>query len=199
LKHVFVESNFIIELARPFAGPDAGKLFGRQGADVQLHVPWAAVVESKRTLGRIIREDLGFDDTMQKFGARQLKSALITTDELKVLQRFAKMTSLAREDALKKIGADVDGAVAKMSVIEPTKEVILKTLSIYQVKSLQPFDEMIMGAVLTRAEELVRNGATDLFFCNLNKKDFDPTNRPELAAEYADRSMTYLSGFKVPN
>jgi Mg2+ and Co2+ transporter CorA len=90
---------------------------------------------------------------------------------------------------LGRIGAQVDDFVATMRVIEPTKDVILKTLSMYQVKSLQPFDEMIMGAVLTRAEELVQRGEADLYFCNLNKKDFDPTNRPELAAEYDGRKM----------
>lgn len=198
MKHVFVESNFVIELLRPFAGPDAAKLFARQGADVQLHIPWAAVVESKRTLGRLIAEDLGFDGTMLKFGVIQLKNAGITKDEMKVLQKFGKMTKSAREKALKNASSAVDAAVGKMTLIEPTKDVITKTLAMYQVKSLQPFDEMIMGAVLTRAADLAKTGATSLFFCNLNKDDFDPTNRPQLAAEYAASKVTYLPSFKVP-
>jgi hypothetical protein len=44
----------------------------------------------------------------------------------------------------------------------------------------------------------VQSGEADLFFCNLNTKHFDPTNRPELAAEYDGPKMRYLSGFRVP-
>lgn len=49
-------SNFIVEL-RPFSGPDAARSYARHGGDVQLHLPWAPVVESKRTLNRIIAAD----------------------------------------------------------------------------------------------------------------------------------------------
>jgi len=41
-------------------------------------------------------------------------------------------------------------------------------------------------------------GKTDIFFCNLNKNDFDPVNRPSLAAEYAACGIAYRSDFKVP-
>jgi hypothetical protein len=198
LKHVFVETNFIVEVVRPSPSPDALKLLGRQGKDVELHVPWAALVESKRTLERIIREDLGFDAPMLKRAARELKAAAISKDEMRILQQFVARTKGDREKALKAIAKDVDAAAAKMSMIEPSKEVIAKTLSLYQVKSLPPFDEMIMGAVLTRAETLWRKGETALYFCNLNKDDFDPTNRPTLTAEYASCGLTYLPSFRVP-
>jgi hypothetical protein len=42
----------------------------------------------------------------------------------------------------------VDAAVARMRVIEPSKEVVTKVLNLYEIKSLPPFDEMAMGAVL---------------------------------------------------
>jgi hypothetical protein len=198
LKHVFVETNFIIELVRPLPGPDAEKLFARQGADVRLHLPWASVVEAKRTLDRIIREDLGFDDSMQRFGVRRFRAGSLSQDEKKVLDHFATIAKAARETALKSIGSDVDAKVAKMELIEPTKGVITKTLSIYPIKSLPPFDEMIMGAVLTKAYDLLQSGETDLYFCNLNKKDFDPTNRSQLEAEYKACGLKYLPTFKVP-
>jgi len=37
-----------------------------------------------------------------------------------------------------------------------------------------------------------------LFFCSLNKKDFDPQNRPTLDAEYSACGLTYLTTFQVP-
>jgi hypothetical protein len=55
-----------------------------------------------------------------------------------------------------------------------------------------------MGAVLVKAEELHHRGEGELFFCNLNKNDFDPDNKPTLAAEYQRLGIRYQSSFKIP-
>ncbi len=198
MKHVFVETNFLIDLVRPFTGHDAVRLFGRRTTDVRLYVPWVSVVECKRTLDRIIQEDLGFADAMQKFGVRQFLDKKITTDDKQVLDALAASASIARAQALNAISATVDAAIADMEVIEPTREVVQTTLAMYPIKSLQPFDEMVLGAVVTRARQLREGGTAGLFFCNLNKKDFDPKNRPTLNAEYAACGLTYLASFQVP-
>jgi hypothetical protein len=44
----------------------------------------------------------------------------------------------------------------------------------------------------------VAEAKRDLFFCNLNKKDFDPTNRPTLELEYTACGLKYLATFHVP-
>jgi hypothetical protein len=69
VKHVFVETNFLVDLLRPLPSADAEALFERfQRGELQLYVPWASVSEAKRTLDRIMADDLGFDHKMLSFG-----------------------------------------------------------------------------------------------------------------------------------
>lgn len=198
MKHVFVETNFIIELVRPFAAAEAHRLASRNGVDVVLHVPWVSIVESKRTLDRIVSEDLGFEHSMKQFAVRERVANRLSKEEMNFLNDFADRTKNARALALGAIATDVDKVVAAMNVIEPSRDVVEKTLAIYPIKSLPPFDEMVMGAVLSRAEELVKSGERDFYFCNLNTKDFDPTNRPTLRSEYQRLTISYLASFRVP-
>ncbi|WP_433929123.1 hypothetical protein AB3662_36500 [Sorangium cellulosum] len=96
------------------------------------------------------------------------------------------------------VEARVNGAVAKMSVIPPSPGVVATTMALYPVKSLPPFDEMVLGAVLFRAQELFNNGERVLYFCNANIRDFGPTSGNALGAADAACGLQYLSDFKVP-
>jgi hypothetical protein len=198
LKHVFVETNFLIEVARPNAGSAAQKLLARaRDQELTLHVPWVAVAESKRTLDRKINEDLGFSDAMLKFVVREFLAGAITKEEKKVVDEIKRRASEARAAALKGIASAIDAVVADMSVIEPDKDVVAKTLAVFTVKSLKPFDEMVLRAVLTKATELHSSGETELTFCNLDKSDFDPTNQPKLAVEYKACGLTFVTSFDL--
>lgn len=157
----------------------------------------AAVVESKRTLNRIIRDDLGFDASLLKFAGREFRDQHLSLEDKQAIDRLAKRLEAQRSKAIRELSQDVDAAVEQMSVIEPSKTVVTKTLELYQVKSLPPFDEMIMGAVLVTAEELLGSGERNCYFCNKNKKDFAPDKSPSLAAEYERLTITYLPDFKV--
>jgi hypothetical protein len=198
MKHVFVETNFIIELVRPFPGDEAVKLHRRAGDDVTLYVPWVSIAEAKRTLTRIINEDLGFTGSMTKFAVREFVGGRLSSSDKPILDGLAARAAAARTGALESISERVDAAVEVMEVIPPSEDVVRKTLSIYTIKSLSPFDEMIMGAVLAKAEELEKRGEQELFFCNLNKKDFAPDNTPRLDAEYKSLNITYQASFKIP-
>lgn len=73
MKHVFVETNFLVDPLRPFPSKDAGALFARNdGVDLRLYIPWRSQSEAWRTLSdRIVREDPGFTDAMMKFAVRR--------------------------------------------------------------------------------------------------------------------------------
>ncbi len=201
MKHVFVETNFLIEVARPNPGRDAQQLLARatsSAPDVRLYLPWVSAAEARRTMERIVREDLGFDEPMMKFGVRAFQQGSITAAEKQVLDRVAVQARRARSSALTSLSQSLDAVVRVTEVIEPSRAVVQRTLGLYPVKALPPFDEMVLGAVLTRAAELHHAGASPLFFCNLNKKDFDSQNRPELAAEYSACGLTFLASFVIP-
>ena len=68
MKHVFVETNFLISLLRPFPAQDALDLFARNdGVNLRLYIPWCSQAEARRTLTDIIKADLGFTDMMMQF------------------------------------------------------------------------------------------------------------------------------------
>jgi hypothetical protein len=168
------------------------------GTDVALYVPWVALAEARRTLDRIVREDLGFTDTMERFARQEFLGNRLSGADKRIVDGFAKSAAAARAAAIQRVEADVNALAAKAEIIEPTKPVITKTLTVFRVKTLKPFDEMVLGAVLTKAADLKAAGETDIFFCDLNTKDFNPTNRPDLAAEYTAAGITYKPSFVVP-
>lgn len=205
VKQVFVETNFLIGVARPCPQEAAVKLLSRHGKDLALHIPWCSLPEAKRTLRRIIDDDLGFDQSMLKFAVHSLKPAGELKD-LGTLTDFAKRVRTARRLAKAGIEAQVDRVAKTMNIIPPSASVVDETLKIWKVKDLPPFDEMILGTVLARAAELYQQGEREIYFCNLNKSDFSPYDkggmaitRPTLDIEYARCGITYLSSFDVPN
>jgi hypothetical protein len=195
VKHVFVETNFFIDVLRPFPKREAEWLLTRHGVDVTLHVPWCSITEAKRTLKRIILEDLGFAD-----GAGRLHRRLQEQqrDDRRAVQDFIKAARELRREALYDFVLRIDGLAARLSVIAPSPAVVERTMAIFPVKSLPPFDEMVLGAVLTHAGELHAGGAKDLFFCDLNTKDFEPGGENDLANAYAGVALQYLDSFNVP-
>lgn len=204
MKHIFLETNFLISVTRPCPQKSAERLLQRNGQDATLYVPWCSVTEARRTLYRIIDDDLGFDQVMMKFAVRERLSA---TDRAthRVLDNFAKRAREARRVAKANVNATVDRVVNALHVIPPSSDVIAETLRIWAVKMLPPFDEMVLGAVMAKAAELYRSGERELFFCNLNKSDFSPLDsggmavtRPSLEVEYAKYGLKYLSSFDVP-
>lgn len=202
MKHVFVETNFLIELLRPFPSKEAGtfavRLLNRaDSGELTLHLPWCSVVEAKRTLSDKIREDLGFIDTMMQFVVAAFTTGTARFDKREI-DKLKTQAEAARKKAYSTVKQRVDEVAAKTSLVRPTEAVINRTLQIFEVKSLKPFDEMVLGAVLQKASELYADGYRDLWFCNLNKNDFKPSGLPVLDDEYKACGLRYLDSFDVP-
>jgi len=208
VKHVFIETNYLVEVARPLPrNREAPRLLERcRRGELELHVPWCAITETRRTLERIIHEDLGFDTQAVRFAAKALLAnrARFSEQQKQTIEDFAQIVRTDRRLAIDSVDATVDGVVAIMDIIPPSPAVVARTLRIWNVKKLPPFDEMVMGAVLARAAELHAAGEREMYFCNLNKSDFSPfsadglVSRPELEAEYAACGLRYLPSFEVP-
>lgn len=199
MKHVFVETNFFVDVLRPFPKPEAELLLNRHGVDVTLYVPWCSIVEAKRTIERIIREDLAFADDAGRF-SRQLQTQHRGNPPVDLTQvgDFIALARTMRREALFNFVGRVDGLAGQLTLIPPSHAVVQRTLEMFPIKSLPPFDEMVLGAVLAHAETLHARGETELFFCNLNTKDFEPTTGNNLTNAYAASGLRYLDSFRVP-
>lgn len=202
MKYVFVETNFIVDVLRPFPRQDPERLLARHGKDVTLHVPWCCAAEAQRTLNRIIREDLAFIDGAGKFlgqtmslpAGRGRPDASFAAG----IQEFIRRGRASRTQALFDYPTRIEALMRSLSVIEPSPAVIARTLGVFPIKALTPFDEMVLGAVLEQAGALHAAGESAIYFCNLNKNDFAPTTGNELAAAYATAGIQYLDSFVVP-
>jgi len=155
MKHVFVETNFLIDLLRPFPSKDAERLFARNdGITLRLYIPWCSQSEAWRTLNdRILKEDLGFTEAMMKFAVQRWRADR-TLFDMKEVQKVEALAKASRSAALTSLEQRLQDAMAKMERIDPTPPVIARTLQVFKVKSLKPFDEMVLGAVLSKATDL---------------------------------------------
>ncbi|MGD0679699.1 MAG: hypothetical protein ABSC94_30295 [Polyangiaceae bacterium] len=109
-----------------------------------------------------------------------------------------KAKALAEEDrrvAVRTIDQRITDTVASMTRIDPSADVVTRTLQVFAVKALKPFDEMVLGAVLTKATELYAAGERELF-CEL---DGDlAIQHPPLVNEYAACGLAVRHDFDVP-
>jgi predicted nucleic acid-binding protein len=203
VKHVFIETNFLIDVLRPLPNAQAEGLLSRQAAgELRLYVPWSSIGEARRTLDRIIREDLGFVDRMMEFSVREFlanrDAGRPPSFEKKEIDKLKALAERAKGDANQTKNARVDALVAKLAVIEPSRAVVERTLQLFGAKSLKPFDEMALGAVLARAQELYDKGERELHFCTLDKGDLGPSpDRPNLTAAYAACGLAFHRDFKL--
>lgn len=197
MKHVFVETNFLVDLLRPFPSQDAVNLFARNdGVNLRLYIPWCSQSEAWRTLtDRIITEDLGFAKAMMKFALRRWLAdrSLFNKQEI---EKVRDLADIDRTNALTSVEQRIQDAVARMERIDPSTTVVSRTLQIFKVKSLKPFDEMVLGAVLAKATELYAANERDLHFCEL---DGDlASQHPPLISEYQSCGLTVRRDFRVP-
>lgn len=158
MKHVLVETNFFVDVLRPFPTFEAQQLLDRHGVDVTLYVPWCSITEAKRTMNRIVREDLAFVDGAGRFSRRLHRQdhANVPVD-LGAVRAFIELARTLRREALFDIVAKVDTLAARTTVIPPSQAVVQRTLTLFPIKSLLPFDEMVLGAVLAQARSAPRS------------------------------------------
>jgi len=79
---------------------------------------------------------------MLAHAVRCVRDGTLSKTDHKVLDTFAKRAAKAQYEQVSTIEARVDEIAKKLEVIEPDKDVVAKTLSLFPIKSLPPFDEM---------------------------------------------------------
>jgi hypothetical protein len=193
-KHVFVETNFLIDLLRPMQSQSVNDLFVRHGQDLYLYIPWCCQSEAARTLDRIIDDDFSFIKNMMTFSQKlHLPS---NPQGMKPFHDLKRWVEPQQRQAKKDYLNNIRETCQKISIIEPMPNVINKTLTIFQKKLLAPFDEMILGAVLAHAAYLRQlDSNAIIYFATLNKRDFGTES---LLREYASVGIQYIEKFDIP-
>ncbi len=199
MKRVYVETNFLVDLLRPFPGREALELNERhQNGELRLSVPWCALKEAQRTFERVIRDDVGFEDLAGRAWAQifQADSTRWKTHGSAVTDFIDAVRDL-RVTALGSIGSRLRSFASSVDVIPPSERATDFTLRLSRRKELKPFDEAILGCILADAQERKEKGEGDFLFCTTDK-DLRPTADNGLGAEYDALGIRFRPGFALP-
>lgn len=119
MKHVFVETNFLIAAARPDSDPSAVGLLERaRNGGLVVHLPWCCRAEAARTLDTKINEDLGFERLMAR---RALRERDKDPELHAVVQRFAAMLREERRLAKADVTGALDRVLGSLQIIPPPR------------------------------------------------------------------------------
>jgi hypothetical protein len=172
MKHVFVETNWVVDWAGPahHQVPAAVELYTRAGhGDVTLHIPSVCIHEARHPINR--RKPRHEADAIRSFLPFAIDRGLVTTtqaDDMRVvLNKFeaavsGELGAISQRLTDLRVAPGVDVFALDDEMLE--RAMVLTTLDL----DLQPFDQAILAAILVRAERLVATGVDRLVFCELD-------------------------------
>jgi hypothetical protein len=189
LSHVFVETNWVVDLVAPAASrnPGARELFERsKRGELVLHVPAIALSEAHKVVReRSLRADLenirAFVRDRREAGEIDEGAASTTFD---LLSKFQQHVANEKHQAPRRIAALLEERM--LDVFALNEQMLARSIEIAAETALelQSFDLAILSAVLVRGAALHAAGS-EVSFCTLDAHlqpwDRNGASRPELA------------------
>lgn len=201
MKHVFVETNWVVDCCAPAHQRSLAAtrlLEGATAGTFTLHLPAPCLAEA-RTVIRVkfqpreadrLREYLKWAKANGHVDAGQVGAVRRVLEQFEQLVKRDLDNLETRLEGLKRErGLDVfalNGNMLARSVALTTEKFDLK-----------PFDNSILAAILVRADELAKEGAVDLAFCELDGDlqpwDKNGNSKPVLTGLY-DAARVWVYG-----
>ena len=205
MRHVFVETNWLVTLAAPARHPppasvDLLESAGRGG--IRIYIPGCCISEAKKTIRQKFQpkeadrlrgfiewavEKTHLDDETAK-SARVMLSSFeghVRSELSNLNEKLLDITKAAGVEVL-----PLDGPVLDTSLALYFKEI-----------ELGEFDRAVLAAVLTKGRSLRDSGEGDVSFCTLDSdlRPLDRTGRPraELKKLYDDAGVWVYSDFTL--
>jgi hypothetical protein len=192
VKHVFVETNWVVAYAAPthLQLPAALKLAqGAEAGELRLYIPSACLTEARYPIRTKFHPEMPAD-SLRKYLAWATTEGTVNAEDCetarRVLDRYeaAVLTELDNLDVRLRLLQNHPG----VEVFPLRDEMLVRVVELStQNMDLKPFDQAILAAVLVRAEALRDQGADDVSFCELDG-DLQPWDRN-------GRSKQPLTGF----
>jgi predicted nucleic acid-binding protein len=201
-RHVFVETNWVVDLVAPAMSrnPGAGELLERSRRDeIVLHVPAIALSEARKVIRqRSPRADLLGSIRAFVRGRRDRgdvdESAANATFEL--LSQFGQHVASERAAAPKQIAALLQERALDVFPLDEEMLVRSTQLAAETGLELQSFDLAILAAVLVRGAAL-RDAGNEVCFCTYDS-DLQPWDRngrrKDELGELLDRAGVWVYG-----
>lgn len=204
VRHVFVETNWVVAYAAPAHEriERAERLLGyaRKG-EIRLYVPAFCLLEARRPIRNRFRAKPAADAVRGYVDWAIAHRRLTPTDARTVRTVLDQFESQVRSElndldaTLRAIRSEPNVDVFGMSDAMLERNVLLTDREL----ALQPFDHAVLAAVLVRAEELRQTGESDLLFLCLDA-DLLPVDRHgnpkrHLQQLYDDAGLTVRAEF----
>jgi hypothetical protein len=208
VRHVFVETNWVVAYAAPahLQQPEALSLVRRAAeGELQLYIPSICLTESRYPIRTKFHPRLPADSVRKYLGWATAQRKLPMEDALtvrRVLDQYEADVLAELEDLDERLrsltdhpGVEVFGLGAEMLA----RAVDLSTQNL----DLKPFDQAILAAVLVRAEELRGQGERDISFCerdgDLQPWDRNGRTKHPLAGLYDSAQVWVYGDFALEN
>jgi predicted nucleic acid-binding protein len=202
MRHVFVETNWLVAYAAPahFKIPAALELFDRAAkGEIKLYLPTVCVAEARRPILERYQSKNEADRVRQfLLWAKEAGIVNGAEDEAtrRVLDRMegrVKADLERLDDAFKSLQA-----ATGIEVFNLGQDMLERCAGLSYLRlDLQPFDQAILASILVRAEQLLTGGVEDMAFCELDSHlqpwDKDSNRKERLAGLY-DAAQVWVYG-----
>jgi len=202
MRHVFVETNWVVACAAPAHHkiPAALDLLQRAAREeLTLHVPAISIAEARRPISERFQSRTEAERIRQYLLWARDEKVITPENEVVVRTVLDQMEGRVKADLAKIEETLRSLSEAKgVAVFDITQSMLtLCTELSYTKLGLQPFDQAILAAVLVRAEDLTKEGVTETEFCELDA-DLQPwdksSNAKPLLTELYDRRRIWVYG-----
>jgi hypothetical protein len=183
MRHVFVETNWLVDYASPAhrQRPDAVTLLERATAgEVTLRIPAICLAQARSTILRKCQPRHEADPT-RTFLAWARTQGKISPKRLQDIRRVLDMFEQSVNGELRDLGTRLDALRQRSDAIEiiGLDDEILERAAILSTGNLcwlEPFDQAILAAILVSGERLRKGGEKDVCFCELDS-DLQPWDK----------------------
>jgi predicted nucleic acid-binding protein len=206
MKHVFVETNWVFQYCAPVhrSTPESRRLVERAAlGELSLYVPAVSLREGCDSIRRKCQPTALKE--LQDFRRWALANARISAETDAQARTFIAAYANSVQAELDTLDTRIDAIkfLTGVEVFALDQRMLDRAIQLRaEVATLKPFDEAILAAILVKAGDLTKLGATELFFCELDGDllPFDRTGQPRkvLADLYRQSGIAVRRDFEVP-
>jgi hypothetical protein len=202
MRHVFVETNWVVACAAPAHHkiPAALELLDRAATEeLKLYLPVVCISEARRPILERFQSRNEADRVRQFLLWARDNKYVEGKDEEAARRVLDQMEGRVKAD-LEKLDEALENfkgakGVETFNLSQPMLE---RCAGLSQAKlDIQPFDQAILAAILVRAEELRAQGIDEMDFCELDShlQPWDKDSRPKKPlTELYDRARIWVYG-----
>jgi hypothetical protein len=204
LRHVFVETNWVVDYCAPAHQRALATIRLLEDANsslIQLHLPAPCLAEARSAIR--IKFQPKEANRLREFLKWARVNGHVEAESEEATRRVRdQFESLVKRD-LDNLEAKLEGLRGEkgLQVFPLSADMLEQSISLATELDLKPFDNSVLAAVLVRAHELMKDGEKDLAFCELDGDlqpwDKNGSTKPILTRLYDDARVWVYGDFTM--